>query len=57
MLYWVRPPYATFGLVVADGRIQRASPIAGWAIGKDADNVLTYYRRKGVTINRVSPGK
>ena len=41
MLYWVRPPYATFGLVVADGRIQRASPIAGWAIGKDADNVLT----------------
>jgi hypothetical protein len=56
MLYWVRLPYATFGLVVADGRIQRAPPIARWAIGKDADTVLTYERRKGATITLVSSG-
>jgi hypothetical protein len=56
MLYWVRLPYATFGLVVAAGRIERAPPIARWAIGKDADKVLAYYRRKGATIKLVSPG-
>ena len=56
MLYWVRLPYATFGLVVADGRIQRAPPSARWAIGKDADTVLTYERRKGATITLVSSG-
>ncbi|MEV0231603.1 hypothetical protein [Nonomuraea sp. NPDC050786] len=39
--------YATFAIVVRDGRIVDAAPIARWAIGKPEQRVAEYYQRKG----------
>jgi len=46
-LIWVSLTYATFGLVVRDGRIVDGPPISRWTIGKPERQVADYYRRKG----------
>jgi hypothetical protein len=51
--YSVSLPYATFALVLRDGIVTRAAPIAGWAVGKEEARVLRYYRRKGATVERL----
>ena len=43
-------PYATFGLVVEDGQVVEAAPIAQWAVGKSVEYVIGYYWRKGAFI-------
>ncbi|MFF0864139.1 hypothetical protein ACFYUV_20440 [Nonomuraea sp. NPDC003560] len=45
--FWVSLAYATFAIVVRDGRVVDAAPIARWAIGKPEQRVADYYRRKG----------
>lgn len=47
---WVSLPYATFAVVVRDGVVVDAAPIARWAIGKPEEKVATFYRRKGATF-------
>jgi hypothetical protein len=49
-LYWVRLAYATFGLVVVDGMVVAAAPIAGRNIGRPIDRVAQYYRKKGAKV-------
>lgn len=43
-------PYATFGLIVRDGVVVDAPPIARWTIGKPEVTVVAYYRRKGAAV-------
>lgn len=54
--YAVRLPYATFALVVRDGVVVRAAPIARWAVGRPEDEALEYYRRKGGSVARLDGG-
>ena len=49
-LYSVTLPYATFGLVVVDGKVVAAAPIARRNIGRPIDNVVRYYQKKGAKI-------
>ncbi|WP_187414211.1 hypothetical protein [Nonomuraea sp. PA05] len=44
---WVSLTYATFAVVVRDGRVVDAAPIARWSIGKPEQRVADYYKRKG----------
>jgi hypothetical protein len=44
---WVSLTYATFAIVVRDGRVVDAAPIARWAVGRPERRVADYYRRKG----------
>jgi len=44
-------PHACFGLVVFDGKVIDAPPIARWTIGKVGQGIVRYYRRKGATIH------
>jgi len=46
-------PHATFGLVVHDGWVVDAAPIARWAIGKRERYVADYFRRRGARFERV----
>jgi hypothetical protein len=46
-------PWATFGLLVEDGVVVHAPPIARWAVGKDERTVADYYRRHGATFDRL----
>lgn len=50
---WVSLPWATFGIAAHDGRVVDAAPIARWAIGKPADQVAAYYRRRGARLVRL----
>ena len=52
-LIWVSLPHATFGLLVADGVITKAPPIARWAIGRGEHEVAAYYRRRGAEFREV----
>ncbi|MET8864657.1 hypothetical protein ABZW11_17105 [Nonomuraea sp. NPDC004580] len=47
---WVSMPHATFAVVVRDGRVSDAAPIARWAVGKPERQVADYFRRKGATF-------
>jgi hypothetical protein len=49
-LYWVRLPYATFGLVVLDGIVVAAAPIARRNIGRPIDKVVQYYQKKSAKV-------
>jgi hypothetical protein len=42
-LYIIDVDYANFGLIVKDGIVKDAPPIASWAIGKSIKSVLFYY--------------
>lgn len=44
---WVSLPHATFAVVIRDGRVVDAAPIARWAVGKPERQVADYWRRKG----------
>lgn len=44
---WVSLPHATFAIVVADGLVVDAAPIARWTIGRDERDVAEYFRRRG----------
>ena len=43
----VTAPHFCAGLIVEGGRCVTAAPILKWAIGKDADYLSRYFRRKG----------
>lgn len=51
MLYFIDLPYACFGLVTENNLIVRAAPIAKWAKGKNINEVLNFYKKKGAKIN------
>ncbi len=50
-------PYACFGLIIERGIVVEAAPIAGWATGKPAREVLEYFKRKGAKLERCGPPK
>lgn len=53
-LYQIDTGYACFGIVVTDGKVTDAPPIAKWAIGEQVDFVLDYYREcKNATVTVV----
>lgn len=56
MWIWVSLPYATFGLKIGNGKIVEAAPIARWAVGKPAHDVVGYYRRKGAYLVPINNG-
>ncbi|MFC4006662.1 hypothetical protein ACFOY2_05480 [Nonomuraea purpurea] len=39
--------FATFAIVVRDGRVVDAAPIARWAVGKPEQRVADHFRSKG----------
>jgi hypothetical protein len=49
-LYWVRLPYATFGLVVVGGKVVATAPIARWTTGRSIEKVVRYYEKKGAKV-------
>ncbi|WP_188189654.1 hypothetical protein [Nonomuraea sp. SYSU D8015] len=50
------PQSQTFAIVVRDGRVVDAAPIARWAVGKPEQRVSDYYRRKGALNWADDPG-
>lgn len=54
-LVQVSLPYATFGLVIRDGRVSAAPPVARWAAGKHEAEVAGYYRRRGAVLTVLAP--
>lgn len=42
---------ATYGVVVREGRVVRAAPVAAWMIGKPWSRCEDWLKRKGATIN------
>lgn len=53
-MIWVSVPgFATFGLVVAGGKVVDAAPISRWAIGHPERRVADYWRRRGATFVRL----
>ena len=42
--------YASFGLVVRDGVVVEAAPIARWTVGRNARAVVGWWLRRGATI-------
>ena len=51
--FWVSLSYATFGVCVEGRVIVDAAPIARWSVGRDYQDVLAYYSRKGADIVRL----
>ena len=43
-LYWISTPRATYGVIVVDGRIAKAAPIARRFLGKTIGHIEEYYR-------------
>lgn len=52
-MIWVKVPWATFGLIVRDGRVVDAAPIGKWAIGQTEQAVAEYLRHRGATFVRL----
>jgi hypothetical protein len=50
---WVSLPWATFVLVVSDGRIREAPPIAHWCEGKEASSIRAYWAGRGARIEEI----
>jgi hypothetical protein len=46
-LLWVSLPHATFGLVVLDGMVVEAAPIARYALGWSLGRAVGYFGRRG----------
>ena len=41
-------PHLVAGLIIGDdGRCDTAAPILGWAVGKNSDELRSYFKRKG----------
>lgn len=55
VLVHISLPYATFGLVVDDGIVSAAPPIAGWCKGKMLDEVIPYFVDRSAEIEIVDP--
>lgn len=53
MLYQIILPYAVFGIVVEQGVVTVAAPIARWSIGKTSELVFQYYWKRGAVIVEV----
>lgn len=54
-LIWVTVPrWATFGLIVRDGRVVEAAPICRWAVGEKERTVADYLRQRGARFERLS---
>lgn len=51
--YWINLPYACFGIVVENNKVVRAAPIAKWALGKDIQFVLNFYKKKKAEIKEL----
>lgn len=43
----------TFGLIVQDGRVTKAAPVAAWALRWQWETVERYYRQRGARITVV----
>lgn len=55
VLYWISMSHATFGLVVRQGYVAEAPPIAHWTLGHSITDVLRYYLRKKADIRIITP--
>lgn len=53
MLVRVDLPWAVFGLILEDNVVIEAAPIASWATGKSAREVLAYYKGRGARLERI----
>ena len=49
-MIYISLPYATFALIITNGVISDAPPIARWTIGKTAQWVIKYYEGKNSLI-------
>lgn len=45
--------WATFGLVVRDGVVIKAPPIATWTLKRLAKGVITYYEQRGAIVETI----
>jgi len=52
-LYRIVLSYACFGIVVRNGTIIAAAPIAKWSVGKKLNTMVQYVRRKNGQIHTV----
>jgi hypothetical protein len=53
-LIWVHVPrWATFGLIVRDGKVVEAAPICRWAVGQPERTVADYLRQRGAQFRRL----
>ena len=50
---WVSQEHATFLLVVENGIVVDAPPIARWTLGKDAVWLKAYYRLRKVHVREI----
>lgn len=50
LLVTINLPDATFGLVIDDGIVTSAPPIARWAKGEEFDKVICYYQERGAEV-------
>lgn len=48
--------YACFGIVVTDGVVTEAAPIAKWAVGKTLTEVTAHFSRKSAQVREVADG-
>ena len=51
--YWISLSYATYGVIVRDGIVVEAAPIAHWMIGKHWSYCSRWVIRKGGEVRRV----
>lgn len=49
-MIYIDLPYACFALVVENGKVVRAPPIAKWALGRNTEVVVKYYRDKKAKV-------
>lgn len=51
MKWWrITLSYACFAFVEDQGIVIEAAPIANWTIGVESNKVLSWYKKKGATI-------
>lgn len=53
---WVSLPWATFGLVVRDGRVAEAAPIARYAVGWKVKRAVDYFTGRGAVVTWTAVG-
>lgn len=46
MLYWINVHYACYGVIVEDGVIIEAPPIAKWSTGKTFEEFQVFVKKK-----------
>lgn len=50
---WLSTERMTVGLLIRDGKIALAPPIARWAIGKDEHVVAAWFKKHGADFARL----